>query len=88
MTKRNRETIGASASGLKFTGIVTGGTWCLDANKLIGDWPTQDRSMEILEVIRSGGGQRAILLSTSSASTQRLTLRRSRVSARMKRGSF
>jgi sugar/nucleoside kinase (ribokinase family) len=37
-------------------GIVTGGTWCVDRNKLIDFWPAEDGVAEILAVEQRGGG--------------------------------
>jgi sugar/nucleoside kinase (ribokinase family) len=37
-------------------GFVTGGTWCLDNNKLIGAWPAEDTANEVLSIDRQGGG--------------------------------
>lgn len=37
-------------------GIVTGGTWCVDRNKLIESWPVEETATEILAVETRGGG--------------------------------
>ena len=37
-------------------GIVTAGSWCVDYNKSIADWPAEDTSNEVLAVDRQGGG--------------------------------
>jgi sugar/nucleoside kinase (ribokinase family) len=37
-------------------GIVTGGTWCVDRNKLVAFWPAEDGLAEILSVETRGGG--------------------------------
>jgi sugar/nucleoside kinase (ribokinase family) len=37
-------------------GILTGGSWCLDYNKLVDQWPAEDGLGEILGVEISGGG--------------------------------
>ena len=37
-------------------GIVTGGTWCVDRNKVIEFWPAEEAAVEILEVETGGGG--------------------------------
>ena len=37
-------------------GVVTAGTWCVDYNKSIADWPAEDTSNEVLAVDRQGGG--------------------------------
>jgi len=37
-------------------GIVTAGSWCVDYNKSIADWPAEDTSSEVLAVDRQGGG--------------------------------
>ena len=37
-------------------GIVTAGTWCVDLNKSIADWPAEDTSNEVLAIDRQGGG--------------------------------
>ncbi|MGC8470630.1 MAG: carbohydrate kinase family protein, partial [Acetobacteraceae bacterium] len=37
-------------------GILTGGTWCLDRNKLVEFWPAEDGLAEILEEEARGGG--------------------------------
>jgi sugar/nucleoside kinase (ribokinase family) len=37
-------------------GFVTGGTWCVDRNKLVEYWPTEDGLVEILSVEQRGGG--------------------------------
>lgn len=38
------------------TGVLTGGTWCLDRNKLVDHWPAEDGIAEILGEETSGGG--------------------------------
>ena len=37
-------------------GIVAGGTWCVDRNKMVEYWPGEDGLVEILEVESRGGG--------------------------------
>ena len=37
-------------------GIVTGGTWCVDNNRVIGFWPEEDGIAEILSQELAGGG--------------------------------
>src|SRR5579875_1836443 len=37
-------------------GFVTGGTWCVDRNKLVERWPGEDGLMEILVDEARGGG--------------------------------
>lgn len=37
-------------------GIITGGTWCVDNNRLIDFWPEEDGIVEILSQERAGGG--------------------------------
>lgn len=37
-------------------GIATAGTWCVDFNKSIADWPAEDTTNEILAMDRQGGG--------------------------------
>ncbi|MCT7378165.1 carbohydrate kinase family protein [Chelativorans salis] len=38
------------------SGIVTGGTWCADHNKIVEHWPGEDEVVEILtEEVRGGG---------------------------------
>ena len=37
-------------------GIVTGGTWCVDRNRLLECWPDEDASCEILAETCQGGG--------------------------------
>jgi sugar/nucleoside kinase (ribokinase family) len=37
-------------------GIVTGGTWCVDRNKLVEFWPAEDGIAEILAVETGNGG--------------------------------
>lgn len=37
-------------------GIVTGGSWCVDDNKVVTHWPEEDGLAEILNVERHGGG--------------------------------
>ena len=37
-------------------GIVTAGTWCVDLNKTIARWPSEDTMSTYLEVDRQGGG--------------------------------
>jgi sugar/nucleoside kinase (ribokinase family) len=37
-------------------GIVTGGTWCVDRNKLVDFWPAEDGLAEIIETAQDGGG--------------------------------
>jgi sugar/nucleoside kinase (ribokinase family) len=38
------------------SGIVTGGTWCVDINKLIDAWPDEETASQIYQVDRAGGG--------------------------------
>ena len=40
----------------KRRGILTGGTWCLDRNKLVTHWPDEDGLAEIVDESSSGGG--------------------------------
>ena len=37
-------------------GFITGGTWCVDDNKLIARWPSEDTATEVLSIDREGGG--------------------------------
>ncbi|MDA8249443.1 MAG: carbohydrate kinase family protein [Rhodospirillales bacterium] len=37
-------------------GFVTGGTWCVDRNKLVEYWPEEDGLVQILAVEQRGGG--------------------------------
>jgi sugar/nucleoside kinase (ribokinase family) len=37
-------------------GIVTAGTWCVDYNKSIAEWPSEDTTTEVLVLDRQGGG--------------------------------
>ncbi len=37
-------------------GFITGGTWCVDRNKLVEFWPEEDGLVEILAEERRGGG--------------------------------
>src|SRR5689334_11424565 len=37
-------------------GFVTGGTWCVDRNKIVDFWPSEDGVAEILQADRRGGG--------------------------------
>jgi sugar/nucleoside kinase (ribokinase family) len=37
-------------------GFVTGGTWCVDLNKMIDFWPPEDSIAEIREIDLKGGG--------------------------------
>ena len=37
-------------------GIVTGGTWCVDNNRVISFWPEEDGIAEILSQELAGGG--------------------------------
>ncbi|HET9018815.1 MAG TPA: carbohydrate kinase family protein, partial [Acetobacteraceae bacterium] len=37
-------------------GFVTGGTWCVDRNKLVEYWPDEDGLVRILSVEQRGGG--------------------------------
>src|SRR5438094_791148 len=45
----------ASGPGAR-RGIVTGGTWCVDRNRLVEFWPAEEAVAEILEVELQGGG--------------------------------
>lgn len=38
------------------TGLVTGGTWCADHNKLVDHWPSEDHIARIMEEQWQGGG--------------------------------
>lgn len=38
------------------SGVVTGGTWCCDHNKLVEYWPSEDGLVEIVSEESSGGG--------------------------------
>lgn len=45
-----------TASGAGRRGVVTGGTWCADHNKVVDHWPGEDELVEILsEEVRGGG---------------------------------
>ena len=37
-------------------GFITGGTWCVDHNKLVKDWPKEEEVVEIIEEHIRGGG--------------------------------
>ncbi|MBV9635079.1 MAG: carbohydrate kinase family protein [Methylobacteriaceae bacterium] len=37
-------------------GIITGGTWCLDRNKIVDFWPPEDAVSEVLSEEARGGG--------------------------------
>ena len=37
-------------------GFITGGSWCVDRNKLIAFWPEEDSICEILSEERRNGG--------------------------------
>ena len=37
-------------------GIITGGTWCVDRNRLLERWPDEDAACEILSEETQGGG--------------------------------
>ncbi len=37
-------------------GVVTGGTWCVDHNKLVEAWPGEDAAVEILRLDSANGG--------------------------------
>jgi sugar/nucleoside kinase (ribokinase family) len=37
-------------------GVVTGGSWCVDRNKMVEYWPGEDGLVEILQVEARGGG--------------------------------
>jgi sugar/nucleoside kinase (ribokinase family) len=37
-------------------GVATAGTWCVDYNKSIAEWPLEDTSNEVVAVDRQGGG--------------------------------
>lgn len=37
-------------------GVATAGTWCVDLNKSIAQWPDEDTSNEVLAIDRQGGG--------------------------------
>lgn len=47
---------GTDMAGSRRDGIVTGGTWCVDHNKLVGYWPQEDGLVEIVSEESSGGG--------------------------------
>jgi len=38
------------------SGVVSAGTWCVDLNKQIAEWPAEDTANEILAIDRQGGG--------------------------------
>jgi sugar/nucleoside kinase (ribokinase family) len=38
------------------SGIITGGTWCVDRNRTVESWPAEERLAEILSEERRGGG--------------------------------
>jgi len=40
----------------RFAEFVTAGTWCVDHNKLLPNWPREDTSTEILDIATGGGG--------------------------------
>ena len=37
-------------------GVLSAGTYCVDFNKSIARWPSEDTANEVLEVVRQGGG--------------------------------
>lgn len=37
-------------------GFITGGTWCVDHNRIVSHWPQEDGHAEYLEEVRDGGG--------------------------------
>src|SRR6516165_6357893 len=37
-------------------GVLSAGTWCVDFNKSIARWPSEDTSNEVLAIDRQGGG--------------------------------
>jgi sugar/nucleoside kinase (ribokinase family) len=37
-------------------GVLSAGTWCVDFNKSIARWPSEDTSNEVFEIDRQGGG--------------------------------
>ena len=39
-------------------GFVTGGTWCVDINKVVSHWPQEDGLAEYLGEERANGHQR------------------------------
>ena len=41
---------------MRRAGVVTGGTWCCDHNKLVPYWPGEDGLVEIISEERRGGG--------------------------------
>ena len=43
-------------NGGKRRGIVTGGTWCVDRNKIVSFWPQEDGLAECLSEVKDGGG--------------------------------
>ena len=45
-----------SAFSVGRRGIVTGGTWCVDRNRLLEAWPDEDAACEILSEETQGGG--------------------------------
>src|SRR3712207_5076522 len=38
------------------TGILTGGTWCVDRNLLLDNWPAENGRADILRAAMGGGG--------------------------------
>ncbi|MBN8994397.1 MAG: carbohydrate kinase family protein [Rhizobiales bacterium] len=37
-------------------GILTGGTWCVDRNLLVDQWPAENGRADILDLVMNGGG--------------------------------
>src|SRR5271165_3673287 len=37
-------------------GVLSAGTWCVDFNKSIARWPSEDTSNEVFDIDRQGGG--------------------------------
>ena len=37
-------------------GFITGGTWCVDNNRMVTHWPEEDGIAEFIEEERHGGG--------------------------------
>ena len=37
-------------------GVLSAGTWCVDFNKSIARWPSEDTSNEVFQIDRQGGG--------------------------------
>ena len=67
---------GCDGAVMTRSGVLTGGTWCLDRNLLVDVWPAEDGRADVIAEESGGGGSAAISPSASGPLTRRCRWRR------------